>query len=45
MVSHVFPLVPLFSNTVNTMEGNENTVVGKEGGLLVYDNDNFKKIV
>ena len=25
VVSHVFPLVALFSNTVNTMEGNGNS--------------------
>ena len=36
MVSHVFPLAASFSNTVNTMEGNGNTVVErKEAGLFL----------
>ena len=39
MVSHVFPLAALFSNTVNTMERNGSTVTETEGGLPVFDTD------
>ena len=38
MVSN-FSLAASFSNTVNTIEGNCNTVVEKEGGLSVFDTD------
>ena len=39
MWSHVFSLAASFSNTVNTMEGNGNTVVEKEAGLPIFGTD------
>ena len=37
MVSHVFPLVASFSNTVNTMEGNGNKL-RRKGACLFLTN-------
>ena len=37
MVSHVFPLVASFSNTVNTMEGNGNKLRRKGACLFLTD--------
>ena len=39
MVSTIFPLAALFSNTVNTRLWKEMEIAEKEGGLPVFDTD------